>query len=98
MNRLQFLKRLFFGFEIGLDVHVGGVQAFMAEPKGNHGYLDSGLQKVHRCGVANHVGRNLLGFQSGACGEAKLWLATDRGEIFLVFRVGHADKARCTAC
>jgi hypothetical protein len=48
---LQFSERLLFGFEIGLDVHVGGVQAFMAQPKSNHCDFDSGLKKVHRRGV-----------------------------------------------
>ena len=35
-SRLQFSEGLLFGLEIGLDVHVGGVKAFVAEPEGNH--------------------------------------------------------------
>src|ERR1022692_1910562 len=49
-----------------LDVHVGGFQAFVAQPKGNHCDFDSGLQKVHRRGMANDVGRNPLGFERRA--------------------------------
>jgi uncharacterized protein (TIGR03435 family) len=38
---------------LGIDVHTGGVQAFVAKPKSNHCDFDSGLEKVHRRGVAN---------------------------------------------
>ena len=45
---------------------MGGVQAFVAKPKSNHGDFDSGLEKVHRRGVANDVRRNPLGFERRA--------------------------------
>src|SRR5258708_21205207 len=64
-NWLQLPERLFFGLEIGLDVHMSGVQAFVAKPKSNHCDFDSGLKEVHGRGVANDVGRNPLGFERG---------------------------------
>ena len=33
---MQFPKRPLFCLQICLDVHVGGVQAFVAKPKSNH--------------------------------------------------------------
>ena len=57
---------MLFGFQIGLDVHVGGIQAFVAKPKSNHSDFDSGLKKVHRRGVANDMRRNPLRFERGA--------------------------------
>ncbi len=51
-NWLQLAERLFFALQVCLDLHVGGVQAFVAKPKCDHCDFDSGLKKVHRRGVS----------------------------------------------
>ena len=69
LHWLQFPERLLFCLQIRLDIHMCGVQAFVAKPKSNHCDFDSGLKEVHGRGVANDMGRNPLGLERGAGGQ-----------------------------
>jgi len=67
---LQFPERLLFGLQVGLDVHVSGIQAFVAKPKSDRFDFGSGLKKVHRRGVATW-GEILLVLSVGQAGMAR---------------------------
>jgi len=53
--------------EVGLEVDLGGFYAFVPEPQGDYGAVDTGLEQAHGSGVAENVGRDML---SGECGTA----------------------------
>ena len=60
--------RLFFDFEVGVHVDLGGLDAFMAEPQSDGGEVDTGVQERHRAGVAQHVGAELFRLHCWAVG------------------------------
>ncbi len=59
-------QSLFLGLQIRLDVHVGSLRTFVAQPERDDGDVHSGLQKVHRRRVAQDVRRDALGRKGGA--------------------------------
>ena len=71
--------------EVGFDVLVGGGRVLVAEPEGDDGDVDSGLEQMHRGRVAQRVGRDPSFRERGvavrclSAGDAQL--ITDKGRL-----------------
>jgi hypothetical protein len=51
---------LLFEGEVGVDVDLGGGDLLVAEPQGDDGGVDAGVQQPHGGGMAQHVRGELL--------------------------------------
>ena len=58
--------RLFFQFQIGVEVDLGRLDAFMSEPERDRRDIDAGLEQVHRAGMAKNVWSELFRLQRRA--------------------------------
>jgi len=56
-DRLQAVEGALLHREIGLEVHMRRGGALVAQPEGDHGDVDAGLQEMHRRGVADCMRR-----------------------------------------
>jgi hypothetical protein len=57
-NWRQFLQRLLFGCQIGFKVNMGRFYAFMAEPESDGRNINTCLQQMGGCCVANKMRGN----------------------------------------
>ena len=48
-------ESFFFDADVGVDVGIGGPDAGVAEPEGDHGGVDAGLQQLHCAAVTHDV-------------------------------------------
>lgn len=49
------VEGLFFHAEVGVEVDLGGAYVFVAEPEGDDGKVDAGLEESHGAGVTKRV-------------------------------------------
>ncbi len=49
-----------FDRHVGVDVGLGRADVCVAEPEGDHGAVDAGVQQRHRAAVSEHVRVDLL--------------------------------------
>ena len=72
-NWLQSSAHLFFGLQIGLDVHVGGVQAFVAKPAGAEAGVTertAGVRGRRAGGLSDPPRRCIKSRQKRSCGSS----------------------------
>lgn len=82
----------FFHGEIGVLVHVGGTDGLVAEPEGDDGDVDSGVEKLHGTAVAQDVGRDSFG------GERRAGAARGGDVTFDDASDGGAAERTCLGC
>ena len=59
-------ERAFFDGHVGVEVDLGGLDLFVAEPESDHGGVDAGVEEAHRGGVAQDVWGDVLVVQGRA--------------------------------
>src|SRR5438270_11796207 len=53
-------QRAFLQGEVGVEIDLGCLDAFMAKPESDDGGVNASLQQVHRAGMAKHMGSDVL--------------------------------------
>ena len=53
-------QRAFLQGEVGVEIDLGCLDAFVAKPESDDGGVTASLQQVHRAGMAKHMGSDVL--------------------------------------
>ena len=69
----QFFQCLLFHGKIGVKVHVGRLNTFMAEPQRNGGDIHASLEQMHGGRVSYDMRRNVFGGEAWTRGERAGW-------------------------
>src|ERR1017187_8537401 len=59
VDRTSSLEDLPFDCQIGIQIDLGGLNGLVAQPDGNHGAIDAGLQQLHGA-VAEDMGSHIF--------------------------------------
>ena len=66
VDRTSSLEDLPFDCQIGVEIDLGGLDGLVAQPNGDHGSVDAGLQQLHGGAVAENMGSHVFPRDRGA--------------------------------